>query len=258
MIKKGAAIFFSGTGNTKYICKLFKERFKKDNINIDLIDIQRHEKLDGKYDLYIIGSPIHVEMPPKILVDWMKNNIPNGSEKCIIVHTLGDKGHRDYRVTLAKIMNDKGYDIVINESITMPNNYYHILFKRDSDEYIKTVLGNAPSKVDDIVKDFYSNKKSSVNYKKDKKSFKMIYEGFLMYTKKYPKRRFSLNENKCINCKICELECPTKNICMENKKITFYNKCIGCGKCIHRCPTNAILYKNKDFQTYKIERYIKK
>lgn len=258
MIKRGAVIFFSGTGNTKYIAKLFKERFKKENVDVELIDIQKNEKLEKEYDLYIIGSPIHVEMAPKILVEWVKKNVPNGSEKCIIYYTLGDKGHKEYRVTLAKIMNDKGYDVAINDSITMPNNYYHVMFKRDSDDYIKETLQAAPMKVDKIVTDFYNNKRSDINYKKDNKGLKIVYDGFLMYAKKYAQRSFSVDENKCINCKICEGECPTQNISMENKKITFYNKCIGCEKCIHRCPTDAILYKKKPFETYKIERYIKR
>ena len=55
MIKNGAVIFFSGTGNTRYIARLFKERFKNEGVNIDLIDIQKHEKLNKEYDLYIIG-----------------------------------------------------------------------------------------------------------------------------------------------------------------------------------------------------------
>ena len=46
MLKTGAAIFFSGTGNTKYVAKLLKERFKEDGINIDLIDITKKNKLE--------------------------------------------------------------------------------------------------------------------------------------------------------------------------------------------------------------------
>ncbi|MPN26686.1 NAD(P)H-quinone oxidoreductase subunit I, chloroplastic [bioreactor metagenome] len=80
---------------------------------------------------------------------------------------------------------------------------------------------------------------------------------FLIYAKKYAKKKFSVDKDKCINCKICENECPTKNITMNDRDITFYNKCIGCEKCIHRCPTNAILYKGKPFESYKIEEYLK-
>ena len=84
MLKNGAVIFFSGTGNTKYVAKLFKERFNKENINIEIIDIQKTEKLNKKYDFYIFGGPIHAEMVPKILTDWVIKNIPNEPKKCIV------------------------------------------------------------------------------------------------------------------------------------------------------------------------------
>lgn len=257
MIKTGAVIFFSGTGNTKHIAKLFKQRFKKENINIDLIDIQRNDCIEKEYDFYIIGSPIHAEMAPKILTQWIKQNLPNDNKKCITYYTLADDGHRESRIYLAKIMKDKGYDIVINDSIKMPNNYYHIIFKRDSDEDIKKALESAPDKVDKIVKDFLEDNRYEINYNKNTLGNKLVYDGFLLYAKNYAKRNFSIDDTKCINCKICENECPTNNIAMDNKDITFYNKCIGCEKCIHRCPTNAILYKKKSFETYKIERYVK-
>ena len=86
----------------------------------------------------------------------------------------------------------------------------------------------------------------------------MVYDGFLIYARKYAKRNFSLDEKKCINCKICEHECPTQNISMNDKKIEFFNKCIGCEKCIHRCPTNAILFGKEQFIPYKIEKYLEK
>lgn len=258
MIKNGAVIFFSGTGNTRYIARLFKERFKNEGVNIDLIDIQKYEKLEKEYDLYIIGTPIHVDMPVKILVDWIKENIPEGNSKCIVYHTLANDNYISNKTGLAKIMKNKGYNVVINEYIGMPNNYYHTFFKSESDEVIKEKLESAPSRVSKIVNDFYSENRAEIEYKKDSVAIKLVYDGFLLYSKKYPKRNFSVDASKCINCKICEDECPTKNISMDNKKITFFNKCIGCEKCIHRCPTNAILYKNKPFKTYKIEKYLKK
>ncbi|MGL5756408.1 MAG: EFR1 family ferrodoxin [Paraclostridium sp.] len=258
MIKNGAVIFFSGTGNTKYIAKLFKDSFKKENINVDLIDIQREDSLNKEYDFYIFGGPIHAEMIPKILVDWVNKNIPNESKKCLVYHTLASEKHSPSRIYLAKVLNKKGLDVIINTSIQMPNNYYHKFFKRDTDEEIARVLSLAPSKVDEIVKDFITNNKYEINFKKSTIGAKTVYDGFLIYAKKYAKRNFSLDESKCINCKICENECPTKNISMKDKKLIFSKKCIGCEKCIHRCPTNAILFDKKPFTPYKIEKYLNK
>lgn len=257
MLKSGAVVFFSGTGNSKYIANIFKEEFEKLNIKLDVINIEKESGLKKEYDFYVFGGPIHAEMLPRILTDWINKNIPNEPKKCIVYHTLAGDKHSEGRVYLAKLLNKKGLDVVINTSIQMPNNYYHKFFKRDTDEEIKKVLDLAPNKVKAIVKDFVNDKRSDINYKKITVGTKLVYDSFLIYAKKYAKRNFSVDTSKCINCKICEKECPTNNIVMNEKNIEFYNKCIGCEKCIHRCPTNAILFKNEPFIPYKIEDYIK-
>ena len=61
MLKNGAVIFFSGTGNTKYVAKLFKERFNKENINIEIIDIQKTENL-----LWLIQIPVQRQPIPSL------------------------------------------------------------------------------------------------------------------------------------------------------------------------------------------------
>lgn len=256
MLKTGSVIFFSGTGNTKYIAQLLKKRFEKENIKIDLIDIQNYNSLDKEYDFYIIGSPIHVEMSPKILTDWVKKHIKNSNKKCIVYHTLGDDKHRESRTYIAKILKNKGLDVVINTSIQMPNNYYHVFFERESDENITNIIKKAPKEVDKIVIDFLENNKSNINYNKNTLPQKLMYNSFLIYAKGYANRKFSLDKDKCINCKVCQNECPTNNITLDDKNIKFSNKCIGCEKCIHRCPTNAILYNKESFIPYKIENYI--
>lgn len=255
-LKTGAVVFFSGTGNTKYIAKLFKKSFEKENIKIDLIDIQKDNNINKEYDFYIFGAPIHAEMTPKILIDWINKNIKDNDKKCIVYHTLGDEKHRDSRIYLAKIIKNKGLDVVINTSIQMPNNYYHIMFKRETDEKIKQILSSRENMINDIVNDFIKENRSDINYKKSTLGSKIVYDTFLVYAKKYAKRNFSLDKDKCINCKICQEQCPTKNISINDKELKFTNKCIGCEKCIHRCPTEAILYKKKPFIPYKIEDYI--
>lgn len=86
-MKNGAVVFFSGTGNSKYIAEIFKEKFEKENINLDLINIAKEESLKKEYDFYVFGGPIHAEMLPKILTNWINKNIPNEPKKCIVYHT---------------------------------------------------------------------------------------------------------------------------------------------------------------------------
>jgi len=54
-----------------------------------------------------------------------------------------------------------------------------------------------------------------------------------------------LNEEKCIECLLCEKICPYFAIDFKDK-ITFNpNKCFQCGLCIAKCPTGAISFQEK-------------
>lgn len=46
----------------------------------------------------------------------------------------------------------------------------------------------------------------------------------------------------CIGCKICEKNCPTGAISVENNHAVIdYDKCIGCGICAQKCPKKIIV-----------------
>ena len=46
----------------------------------------------------------------------------------------------------------------------------------------------------------------------------------------------------CIGCKICEKNCPTEAIKVENNKAVIdYSKCINCGICAQKCPKKIIV-----------------
>ena len=51
-----------------------------------------------------------------------------------------------------------------------------------------------------------------------------------------------INEDVCIKCGICAMECPRKIIEKEDGKfpIVRFDGCIGCGKCATVCPVKAI------------------
>lgn len=77
------------------------------------------------------------------------------------------------------------------------------------------------------------------------------------FTTKYPKEkaRVSINfrgaihvdQEKCIACKLCEMNCPTGAIVVDpNKKYAVVDRslCILCGLCAEVCPVNVIWFSN--------------
>lgn len=55
----------------------------------------------------------------------------------------------------------------------------------------------------------------------------------------------SLEQPKCIGCKLCEIVCPHRVLKVTNKKasIIYKERCIECGACMSNCPVGAVTVK---------------
>ena len=248
----GAIFYFSGTGNTEYISKLFKKHFESMGINCILIDISKKKTLNDDYQFYVFGAPIHAEVFPKNYVEWVEANIKKSNKKCIIFSTqAANKGSGPDQ--LSEILNKKGYEVVIQDFITMPNNYYVVAFEKSSFEEIKRLKEDADKKVRKLVEKFIRGEKNINKVSKLRLNFaKAEYKGFYLFSKGWARRNLSVDMKLCVKCMKCVKNCPTRNIKFKENQFEFENQCISCQKCLHTCPTNAYLYKGKKFEQYKI------
>jgi Flavodoxins len=249
---KGILYYFSGTGNTKWVADRFKDEFGLNNIDLKLINIESLEEVNMKgYDFVIIGSSIYGKMQPKI-VDNFLNILPSAKKsiKAIIYSTQGAKSSSATSV-ISKMLDMKGFRVVIQSSIKMPNNYYFISGEKPNVDEQKEMLKNAEIKVKNLTSYFLENRES-----KEKIFFPRLILGKISaraFRKVLPKlsRNITAAED-CIKCGLCLRNCPQNNITFENGHAVFHSKCMMCLRCIHICPKNAIRYKGKKIsQTQK-------
>lgn len=249
---KGAAIYFSGTGNTEYVAKLFAKEFSDKGHEITLIDASKKTNFNDDYSFLIFGSVIHAEMFPNVFMNWVRKNIKHGNNrKCIVFSTQAANKAAGANI-LADELKEKGFDVRVVEYITMPNNYYLVGFGKDSQEKKDTLKEQAKQKVKDIVDAFIKDKKSIKTSSKIRKTFANIeYPLFLKYSKSWARKKISVDTSLCVKCMKCVKNCPTKNIYFE-EEIKFKNNCISCQRCLHLCPVNAFKYKGHHFEQYRI------
>jgi ferredoxin len=250
---KCVIIYFSGTGNTKYITEIFKNNFENYKVECKTINIENTEKLEDDYDIFAFGAPIYAGLFPKNYVEWISNNVSEvDSKKCIIFSTQGSNSGQGVN-QLEEILVRKGFIVAIKELIEMPNNYYlGNGFKPTKKERIRLIKEEAERSVELTVKNFLDDKFKIYRPSKLRLNVaKLEYKLFYKFSLNWAKSKLSVDNELCTKCRICEKSCPSKNITI-GEKISFDSKCISCQRCVHKCPVNAFLYKGMHFEQYKI------
>jgi Uncharacterized Fe-S center protein len=242
---KGILYYFSGTGNTKWVADRFKDEFRLNNIDLQLVNIESLEEINIRgCDFLIIGSSVYAEIQPKIVDDFL-NRLPKTKKniKAIVYSTQGAKSSAATSV-MVKVIESKGFRVIIQSSMKMPNNYYFSVGKSSNVNEQKEMLRDAEKKVKTLTNCFLENKEL-----KESAFFARIFLGKVSgrtFRRVLPKlsRNITATED-CTKCGLCLRNCPKNNITFENGHAIFHSKCMLCLRCIHICPKNAIRYKGK-------------
>ena len=115
-------LFFSATGNTRFIAKQLAKRL--DDECIDLLDRIKTKDHSGFYSKkpYVICAPIYVCEPPIFLMKYLKKVKLSGNPNVYFVFTSGGysgiAGRMAHQLMFFKKMNCMGHADVV-----MPRNY---------------------------------------------------------------------------------------------------------------------------------------
>lgn len=268
---KNAIIYvFSGTGNTKKACDIYKSEFEKNGVETTLYTVKKgFENLPdpNNFDYVGFAYPIHGFNAPYIMLDLAKalpraiekeQNIcektaknkqkgsdfyaKNGKKTCknkqyFIVKTSGEplKINNVSSIKFNDIMKKKGYVLMSEYHYVMP---YNMIF-RHTDEMaarMKNTLEQlAPVEAREVI--------CGVEHKLSKVPFGRFVAWVVRIEQPAMKvngRFFKVDGNKCIKCGACAKNCPVGNIKMDgNGKFSFGGDCVMCTRCSFNCPTNA-------------------
>jgi len=250
---KGVLYYFSGTGNTKWAAIKLKNSFKSYDIDLDLISIEKENKINLRgYSFIGIGTPIYAEIEPKIMEDFIKS-VPETkiSMKCIVFSTQGGSSCSAIR-EISRLLKAKGYNVVIESMIKMPNNYFFSFGKEPSNDKIGTMLENAENKINKIAKKFNENTIYRISTFILRQKLGII--GGKVFRKTIPRISKNITStDECKKCGLCLRNCPKGNITFENGHAIFHSNCILCLRCIYICPQNAVVYKGKKIKQIQKE-----
>ena len=234
-------IYFSSTGNSKYVAKRIAEAendWTRSVTTFDFgypIEVKKKNVFGIVCPTYFGGLPINIE---DFLRTW-KLKVEPGTY-CFFVTTYGgDSGHPE--VPMKQILADRGIELSASFSVRMPENFTPMFDANDKDT-INTILEEAEPQIDEIIKHVKNRDKGNFITSDSKMNYE---EARRMYDEYRKTSNFTVSDD-CIGCMLCAKRCPSRAIEMVNKRPEWKKDlCTLCLGCLHRCPQFAIQYGDK-------------
>ncbi|XMB72904.1 EFR1 family ferrodoxin [Mycoplasmatota bacterium WC30] len=250
-------IYFSPTGNTKYIAEYMKINLDEVYTKIlkleflDEAEIEEDEQLTLMYPIHGFNAPRTVKRFVKKLPEKLFDQVHLIAVGCNNLW-VNDAVSLDLRRQFKK----KNYDIGVDEILAMPLTFI-MSFPEDA---IFKSIAESKKKVAEIITQI---KEKIPTVKKIKLMPKII--NFVGKAESPAARMFGLElhaKKGCISCGICWENCPEGNIKPNKNGIPkFAFKCEMCMRCIYSCPVKVITPRISKFipikAGYNIDNYKK-
>ena len=231
-------VYFSSTGNSKYVAKRIAESVGDWTRSIttfdygDFIEIKKDKSLGIVCPTYFFGIPENVEeflRKMKLYVD------PDAY--CYFVTTYGgDSGHPE--IPMEAILKERGITLSASYSVKMPENYTP-MFDVNDQKAIDAVLEAAEPAIDGVISHIKNRDKGTFI---ESSMPSTPEESHRQYDEARHTSNFTVSD-ACVTCMLCIKRCPSRAIELADGKPHWRkDMCTLCLGCLHRCPQFAIQY----------------
>ena len=253
--------YFSGTGNTEFIAKKFRETLqaKGFDVKLEAIELLKDKPDLKEYNLMGFGFPIYAWNLP-INVRQLINKLPKIINKdAFIFVTMGGPTSLGALGITADLLNKKGFKILSAVGFEMPSND-NILFDTDDPKSEKSqrLRQAATERVKKFVDVIQSGKGKIHGNSIFMKSLSWLTGIWInkIYRPYFHYHKFYVDEKCLPECRMCEEFCPVNNIKkVDIQKVIFDRTCILCARCINCCPVQAIQYGKSQKKRFKDPDY---
>ena len=230
-------LYFSGTGNCKYVAEQISAATNDKAVSIENCGKQIHIK-NGE-NLGVV-FPTHFWEVPAIMRDFMKQATINADKNAyaFAVATYGTTPGCS-GTDMKKLLQKHGVDLCAAFSVKMPDNWTPV-FDLSDPEKVRRQNENADKQLAVVIDKIQS--KATGNHANPKAPYAVRKISDRLYEKARRTSHFTVEEG-CIGCGLCAKKCPVQAIEMQNKKPVWTKaQCTLCLRCLHLCPKFAIQY----------------
>lgn len=235
-------LYYSGTGNSKFIAKCIASALETDCLNLnerikaeDTSSVQTEENV-------ILVTPTYAWRIPHIVSDWLEKVDLVSAKRIWFVMDCGSE-IGNAAVYNRQLAAQKQLQYMGTAQIIMPENYI-AMFNAPRNEQAQSIVEQAEPALQRVLAQFKAGQEFSPP--RDN-----LYDRFMSGPVNPAFYRFFVKADAfratdaCIGCGKCVELCPLNNIHLENGKPVWGKNCTHCMACICYCPKEAIEYGKK-------------
>jgi len=228
-------IYFSGTGNSKYIAELFSEKMGISCYSIE--DDVNFEELINSKETIGFCYPIYYSRVPKILREFVSKHMNALKNKKLIIfctqQILSGDGTRAFTDLF-----DKSYiQVIYTEHFFMPSNIFPIITNQ---EKIAKYVNKAKHKMQRVCQDIKTGKVKRRGFNIGSRALGLIQAPLLSPCERKASNSIKITED-CTKCGLCVSICPMNNFTIENNAVKHNHNCTMCARCVNKCPNKAVM-----------------
>ena len=232
-------VYFSATGNSKYVAERIAEEFGDTAVSI--------EGSDGRIGLEDGGmlgfvTPVYWWELPVLVRGFLQDMRIDGAEPSysFIVTTCGTTPGCTY-AEAERILLAKGMGLDAGFSVRMPDTWTPLFDLSDPDK-VEKLNEEAETYIDDVLEGIGNRVKGNRMRKATPYALRLIADP--LYNRARRTKNLHVDDD-CIGCGFCNRKCPVQAIeIRDGKPVWVKEQCALCLRCLHLCPKFAIQYGN--------------
>jgi ferredoxin len=251
MADKYLILYFTGTGNSRYVAEKVAEKLDCKRINLNT-EIKNNGTPSVDTEGVVLIAPTYAWRIPRIVQEWIKKTDFSQAKKVWFVLTCGSEiGNASlYNQRLCRSL---GCAYMGTAQIIMPENYI-AMFDAPDKNTARDIIKKAEPVIQRAAQAIAAGEKLPAE--KDSLYYRLLSSVVnpLFYTFSVKAKAFTVDD-RCIGCGKCAEKCPLKNIHLVDRKPVWGKSCTHCMACICYCPVEAVEYgqKSKGKPRYHLE-----
>lgn len=233
-------LYFSGTGNSRYVAKKIAEISGDEIISINQrVKENDYSPVKSNRPLVFVG-PVYAGRLSRVMDEYISKVNFSGTKQVYFIGTCAATPWQTVRY-VEKMCEQKQFSLLGFNSVVMPQSYIAGGGTQPK-EINDKILKDAEPKIAKIAKTIRD--KQILPKEQPGKAIMSKVLNPIMYSMMISAKGFTVTD-RCTGCGKCADRCPLNNVKIENGKPSWGKNCTHCMACIAGCPAEAIEYGRK-------------